>query len=71
MIEPKMLESLRCPLGTAPLKYIDDTLVCTSCRLIFIIRDDIPDLLIDDAKLPEGISSISGLKCQNSLDYLK
>ena len=64
MIDEKMLESLRCPVGKAPLSHKDNSLVCSSCGLIFPIIDGIPDLLTDDASLPEGINNISELKCQ-------
>ena len=64
MINAQMLESLRCPLGTAPMKYENEMLVCTSCGLVFTIKEGIPVLLIDEAKLPEGVSTISELKCQ-------
>jgi uncharacterized protein YbaR (Trm112 family) len=64
MIDEKMLESLRCPIGKSPLRYKDNLLVCSSCGLIFSIIDGIPDLLIDDASLPEGIKNTSELNCQ-------
>lgn len=60
----KMLESLRCPVGKAPLEYKNDSLVCTLCGLIFLVMDGIPDLIMDDAVLPAGISNFSGLKCR-------
>lgn len=63
MIGVKMLESLRCPVGKALLEFKNDSLVCTSCGLIFSVTEGIPDLIIDDAVLPEGISNFSELKC--------
>ena len=67
-----MLESLRCPIGKAPLKHKDNnSLICPSCELIFPIIDGIPDLLTDDAILPDGIKDVSELKCQIGKLYLK
>lgn len=64
MIDPKILESLSCPLGKNPLKVVDEnTLECTNCGLKFPVKDGIPVLLLDQATLPEGVSSISELKC--------
>jgi uncharacterized protein YbaR (Trm112 family) len=64
MIDPKVLETICCPLGKKELKAEDEnTLVCTKCRTKFPIIDGIPVLLLDQAKLPEGVTSISELKC--------
>jgi uncharacterized protein YbaR (Trm112 family) len=65
MLDPKLLETLRCPLGKNLLKQVDEnTLVCSYCGLIFPVKDGIPVLLVDQAKFPEDVSSISELKCQ-------
>jgi uncharacterized protein YbaR (Trm112 family) len=63
MIDPKFLEILCCPLGKADLKEENDFLICTSCGLKYPIREGIPVLLLDEAILPEGVKSISDLKC--------
>ena len=64
MIDPKVLETIRCPLGKSELAVENEnTIVCTNCGLKFPIRDGVPVLLLDQAKLPEGVSSISELKC--------
>ncbi|MGA2667673.1 MAG: Trm112 family protein [Ignavibacteria bacterium] len=64
MIDPKVLETIRCPLGKKELKAEDEnTLVCTNCGMKFPIIDGVPVLLLDQAKLPEGVTSISELKC--------
>ena len=64
MFEQEFIDVICCPLGKAPLNYENNSLVCTKCGLIYPIIDEIPALLIDEAKLPEGITSISDLKCQ-------
>jgi uncharacterized protein len=63
-MDSELLKILRCPLGKAELKLEGDTLVCIKCGVIFPIKDDIPVLLMDEAKLPDGVKDISELKCQ-------
>ena len=52
MISKELLDILACPKckGPVELKEEKDCLVCTSCRLLYEIRDDIPIMLIDEAK---------------------
>jgi uncharacterized protein YbaR (Trm112 family) len=63
-MDPELLRILRCPLGKAELKLEDETLVCTKCGVVFQIIDDIPVLIMDEAKLPDRVKDISELKCQ-------
>lgn len=58
-LDPALLEILACPDCRCPLR-VDDAaseLVCTSCGLAYPVRDDIPVLLIDEARRPENPSS--------------
>jgi uncharacterized protein YbaR (Trm112 family) len=55
-LDPQLLEILACPQCHAPLR-VDDAaqeLVCTSdsCGLAYPVRDEIPVLLIDEARRP-------------------
>lgn len=52
MLDPALLEILVCPKckGELELREEPDELVCTHCRLRYEIRDEIPILLIDEAK---------------------
>ena len=55
-LDPRLLEILACPQCHAALR-VDDAaaeLVCTSgsCGLAYPVRDDIPVLLIDEARRP-------------------
>jgi uncharacterized protein YbaR (Trm112 family) len=57
-LDPQLLEILACPQCHAPLR-VDDAaqeLVCTSdtCGLAYPVRDEIPVLLIDEARRPQG-----------------
>jgi uncharacterized protein YbaR (Trm112 family) len=51
-IHPELLEILACPKckGDIRLNAAQDGLICERCRLVYEIRDDIPIMLIDEAK---------------------
>ena len=52
MISKELLAILACPKCKGPVTLTEknDGLVCNSCRLLYEIRDDIPVMLIDEAK---------------------
>ena len=52
MISNDLLEILACPKCKGPVvpSENNDGLVCKNCRLQYEIRDDIPIMLIDEAK---------------------
>jgi hypothetical protein len=55
-VSQELLEILVCPKCKGPvhLNPAEDGLICENCRLLYEIRDDIPVMLIDEAKpLPE------------------
>jgi len=51
-ISKELLEILACPKckGEIHLNETGDGLVCDRCRLLYEIKDDIPIMLIDEAK---------------------
>ncbi|WP_026274771.1 Trm112 family protein [Salinispora tropica] len=51
-LDPQLLEILACPdTHHAPLDYDGaQTLTCTECGRIFEVRDDVPVLLLDEAR---------------------
>lgn len=51
-IAKELLDILACPKckKSVELNKEGDCLVCNSCRLVFEIRDDIPIMLVDEAK---------------------
>ena len=53
-IDPALLEIFACPQCHAPLRESDQELVCTSadCGLAYPVRDDIPVMLVDEARDP-------------------
>ena len=52
MLDAKLLEILVCPKCKGELQYSEEeaTLTCHACKLVYEIRDDIPILLIDEAR---------------------
>ncbi len=73
-IPDELLEILVCPLGKKPLRLenvtLNDspvyTLVCTNCGARFKIEDGIPNMLLDEATLPDGVTDIKELACHTS-----
>ncbi len=61
--EDDLLALLVCPLGKVPLRREGEALVCTRCETRFAIHDQIPNMLIEEAKLPEGCASLDQLPC--------
>jgi uncharacterized protein YbaR (Trm112 family) len=51
MIDKELLEILVCPACRAPLEQKEETLRCGHCRRVYPIRDGIPILLVDEAKI--------------------
>jgi uncharacterized protein YbaR (Trm112 family) len=56
MLNKDLLDILACPQCKGPVKLTEkaDGLVCEKCRLVYEIRDDIPVMLIDEAKSLDG-----------------
>lgn len=54
-ISQDLLEILVCPLDKAPLELKPDQsgLKCTQCKRVYPVRDDIPVMLIDEAKIED------------------
>jgi uncharacterized protein YbaR (Trm112 family) len=53
-LDPQLLALIVCPACHADLR-VDDAaaeLVCTGCGLAYPVRDDIPVLLVDEARKP-------------------
>jgi uncharacterized protein YbaR (Trm112 family) len=51
-LSQELLDILACPKckGNLQLNRAQDGLVCDACRLMYPIRDDIPIMLIEEAK---------------------
>jgi uncharacterized protein YbaR (Trm112 family) len=68
MVNEDLLSLLVCPMGKAPLRRDVDFLVCTRCGPRFAIRDDIPNMLIEEAELPPDSPTLQSLECVRSGD---
>ena len=51
-ISPELLDILACPKckGDIYMNATNDGLICDHCKLLYEIKDDIPIMLIDEAK---------------------
>jgi uncharacterized protein YbaR (Trm112 family) len=51
-MDPKLLDILVCPLCKSPLVYhkSEQELICKADRLAYKIADDIPVMLVDEAR---------------------
>jgi uncharacterized protein YbaR (Trm112 family) len=58
-LDPALLAILACPNCRASLRVDDEAgeLVCTGCGLAYPVRDDIPVLLVDEARKPSADAS--------------
>jgi uncharacterized protein len=52
-VSPELLEILVCPLCKVSVKLTADGqgLKCSQCRRVYPIKDDIPVMLVDEAKI--------------------
>jgi uncharacterized protein YbaR (Trm112 family) len=57
-INPELLEILRCPKCKSKVEEKEDgsSLRCVNpeCRLVYPIREDIPVMLVEEAKIEDG-----------------
>ena len=61
-IDPELLEILRCPLTRSHLHQEGDWLIAEVGGLSYPIRDGIPVMLIEEAKLPPGVDSLDAFR---------
>ena len=56
MIDPEFLAILACPKCHAPLREEKNELMCTAaaCGLAYRIEDEIPQLIIEEARDPKA-----------------
>jgi len=62
--DPTLLEILRCPLTHSKLRAEGDFLVADVGGLAYPVRDGIPVMLMEEARLPASASSLEDLKSQ-------
>jgi uncharacterized protein YbaR (Trm112 family) len=61
-IDPELLSILRCPLTRSALRQEGDFLISEIGGLAYPVRDGIPVMLVEEAKLPAGVSSLDEFK---------
>lgn len=61
-IDPELLDLLRCPLTRSRLRQEGDFLVAEVGGLSYPVRDGIPVMLVEEARLPSGVASLDELK---------
>jgi LSD1 subclass zinc finger protein len=52
-VDPELLKILVCPECKTPVKLTEDEkgLRCATCRRVYPVRDDIPVMLVDEARI--------------------
>lgn len=55
-VDQELLDILVCPLCKTPVRLVHNGtgLKCETCHRVYPIRDDIPVMLIDEAKVEEA-----------------
>jgi uncharacterized protein YbaR (Trm112 family) len=61
-IDPDLLSILRCPLTRSKLRQEGDWLVAEVGGLSYPVREGLPVMLMEEAKLPKGVESLAELK---------
>ncbi len=63
-VDAELLEILACPNCKTKVELVKDgtALKCGQCKRVYPIKDDIPVMLIEEAKLPPGIDSLDAFK---------
>ncbi len=51
MIDKDLLGILACPVCKVSVELKEEHLVCTKCKRRYPIRDDIPIMLVEEAKM--------------------
>ena len=57
-MDSNLLKILDCPICKGNLKFKEDKLICYNCRKYFLIENDIPIMLIKEAKDIRDIKEI-------------
>ena len=63
-VDTELLEILRCPITRSRLRQEGDFLIAEIGGLAYPVREGIPVMLAEEAKLPEGIASLEEFKRQ-------
>ena len=61
-VDPELLDMLRCPLTRSRLRQEGEWLVAEVGGLAYPVREGLPVMLVEEAKLPTGVASLADLK---------
>jgi uncharacterized protein YbaR (Trm112 family) len=61
-VDAELLEILRCPVTRSRLRQDGDFLIAEVGGLAFPVRDGIPVMLAEEARLPAGVSTLDEFK---------
>jgi len=50
MIDKDLLDILACPKCKSNVRYEDNKIICDNCRKYYPVKDDIPVMLIEEAR---------------------
>jgi uncharacterized protein len=54
-VDSELLRILRCPACRGELAVpADDEMACLACGLVYPVRNEVPVLLVDEARRPDG-----------------
>jgi uncharacterized protein YbaR (Trm112 family) len=62
IVDPELLSILRCPLTRSRLHQEGDFLIAEVGGLAYPVRDGIPVMLAEEARLPAGVASLEDFK---------
>jgi uncharacterized protein YbaR (Trm112 family) len=62
LVRPEVLEILRCPITRSRLRQEGDFLIAEVGGLSYPVRDGIPVMLPEEAKLPAGFASLEDFR---------
>jgi uncharacterized protein len=65
-VDKELLDILRCPVTRSRLRQEGDYLIAEVGGLAFPVREGIPVMLAEEAKLPEGVKTLEDFKHQFS-----
>jgi uncharacterized protein YbaR (Trm112 family) len=61
-VDPELLDILRCPITRSRMKQEGDFLIAEVGGLAYPVRDGIPVMLAEEARLPAGCASLEEFK---------
>ncbi len=61
-VKPEILAILRCPITRSVLRQEGDWLIAETGGLSYPVRDGIPVMLPEEARLPSGVKSLDEIR---------